>query len=94
MIIDRECYKLEPLCLEKQMHAKYRYESKHQLLISKREGADLKHYNDFKMFIEYSNDMDDIYKNIGEDNPSEECKILFVFDDVIADKLRNKNFSK
>ena len=46
------------------------------------------------MFIEYSNDMDDIYKNIGEDNPSEECKILFVFDDVIADKLRNKNFSK
>ena len=38
--------------------------------------------------------MDDIYKNIGEDNPSEECKIVFVFDDVIADKLRNKNFSK
>ena len=38
--------------------------------------------------------MDDIYENIGEDNPNEECKILFVFDDVIADKLRNKNFSK
>ena len=27
-------------------------------------------FNDFKAFVEYSNDMDDIYKNIEEYNPN------------------------
>ena len=35
--------------------------SKYQLLINKRESTDLKYLNDSKAFIEYSNDMDDIY---------------------------------
>ena len=43
-----------------------------------------------KTFIEYSNDMDDIYKNIDEYNPNKKRKILIVFDDVIADMLNNK----
>ena len=30
---------------------------------------DLKHFNNSKAFIEYWNDMDDIYKNIEEYNP-------------------------
>ena len=30
----------------------------------------MKHLNDSKAFIEYSNDMDDIYKNIEEYNPN------------------------
>ena len=30
------------------------------------------------------------YKNIEEYNPGEECKILIVFDDMIADMLSNK----
>ena len=46
--------------------------------------------NDCKTFIEYSNDMDDIYKNIEEYNPSKKRKILIVFDDMIADMLSNK----
>ena len=33
--------------------------------------------------------MDDIYKNIEEYNTNEKCKILIVFDDVIADMLSN-----
>ena len=41
---------------------------------------DDKRINDSKVFIEYSNDMDDIYKNIEEYNPNEKRKILIVFD--------------
>ena len=48
--------------------------------------------NDFKAFIEYSDDMDDIYKNIEEQNPNKKRKILVVFDDMIADMLSNKKF--
>ena len=36
----------------------------------KRESTDLKYLNDSKAFIEYSNNIDDIYKNIEEYNPS------------------------
>ena len=43
-----------------------------------------------KAFIEYSNDMDDIYKNIEKYNPNKKRKILIVFDDAIADILSNK----
>ena len=35
--------------------------------------------------------MDDIYKEIGEYNPNKENKILFVFDDMIANMVSNKN---
>ena len=43
-----------------------------------------------KAFMEYSNDMDDIYKNIEEYNPNKEGKILIAFDDLIADMFSNK----
>ena len=46
-----------------------------------------------KAFIEYSNDMDDIYKNIEECNPNKKQKILNVFDDLIADMLSNKKIN-
>ena len=44
-----------------------------------------------KAFIEYSNDMDDIYKNTEEYNPSKKRKILIVSDNMIADMLSKKN---
>ena len=44
-----------------------------------------------KAFIEQSDDMDDIYKNIEECNPNKKLKILIAFDDMIADMLTNKN---
>ena len=34
--------------------------------------------------------MDDIYKNIEENNPNKNLKILIVFDDMIADMLSKK----
>ena len=42
-------------------------------------------------FIEYSNNMDDIYKNIEEYNPNKKRKILIVFDDMITECLVIKN---
>ena len=35
--------------------------------------------------MEYSNDMQDIYKNIEDYNPIKKRKILIIFDDMIAD---------
>ena len=52
------------------LYAKNPYEAKYQLLINKRESTGLKYLNDSKNFIDYSDDMDDIYKNIEENNPN------------------------
>ena len=48
------------------LHLKDSYEAKYQYLISKCEKVGLKHYDDPKAFIEYSNDLQDVYKNIAE----------------------------
>ena len=73
------------------LYAKDPYEAKYQFLINKRESTGLKHFNDPKAFIEYSNDMQDVYKNIDEYNADKEPKILTVFDDMIAYMINNKN---
>ena len=75
------------------LYAEDLYEAKYQFLINKRESTGLKHFNDFKAFFEYSNDMDDIYKSIQEQNPNKECKKLIVFDNMIADMLSNKKLN-
>ena len=43
------------------LYPKDPYETKYKFLINKRESTRLKYLNDLKAFIEYSNDMDDIY---------------------------------
>ena len=63
------------------------------LLDNKRKSTGLKYLNDWKAFIEFSNDMDDIYKNIEENNPNKKQKILIVFDDMIADMLSNNRLN-
>ena len=45
---------------------------------------------DSETFIEYLNDVDDIYKNMEEYNPNKKQKILIVFDNMIADVLNIK----
>ena len=75
------------------LYAKDPYEDKYQFLIKKRESIGLKHFNDPKAFIEYSNDMHDVYKNIDHYNPDKENKILIVFDDMIADMINNKKLN-
>ena len=68
-------------------------EDKYQYLINKRELVGINHLNDPKAFIEYSNDMHDVYKNIDNYNPNKEHKILIVFDDMIADTINNKKLN-
>ena len=49
---------------------KIHMKQKYQLLMNKRESTDIKYLNDSKAFIKYSNDMNDIYKNIEEYSPN------------------------
>ena len=50
------------------LHAKDPYKAKYQFLINEGESTGLKHFNDPKAFIEYSNDMQDVNQNIEEYN--------------------------
>ena len=75
------------------MYAKDPYEAKYQCLINKRKSAGLKHFNDPKAFIEYLNDMQDVYKTIDEYNPGKKSKILIVFDDMMADMINYKKLN-
>ena len=75
------------------LHAKDPYEAKYQYLIKIREKVGIDHHNDPRAYIEYSNDMRDVYKNINYYNPDKENKILIVFDDMIADMIHNKKLN-
>ena len=44
--------------------------------------------------MEYSNDMQDLYKNIEDYNPGKKRKILIVFDDMIDNKKLNPVVTK
>ena len=46
------------------LYAKDPNEAKHQYLINKREKVGLDHFDDHKAFMEYSNDVQDVYENI------------------------------
>ena len=75
------------------LYAKDPYEAKYQYLINKREKVGLDHFKDPNAFMEYSNDMKVVYKIIENYNPGKKCKILIVFDDLIADMINNKKLN-
>ena len=76
------------------LYAKDPCEAKYQLLINKRESTDLKYCEDSEAFIEYSNNMNDVYKNLEElQSPNQKQKILTVCVDMIADMLCNKKLN-
>ena len=56
------------------MYAKDPYEARYQFLINKIKITGLKGLNDRKAFIEYSNDMQDFYKNVNEYSLSKKQK--------------------
>ena len=62
--------------------------------MNQRESTGLKYLNDSKIFIEYSNGMDDIYENIEEYSPNIKRNILNVFADMIAYMLSKKNLTQ
>ena len=72
------------------LYVKDPYEAKYHYLINKREKVGLYHFDDLKAFIEYSNDMKDAYKDIEDYNPGKNRKVLIIFDDMIADMIKNK----
>ena len=75
------------------LYAKDAYEKKYQYLINKREKVGLNHFNYPKAFMEYSNDMQDVYKNIEDYNPIKKRKVLIIFDDMIADMINNNKLN-
>ena len=73
------------------LYPKDPYDAKYQYLINKREGVVINHFKDPKAFIEYSNDMRNVYKITDDYNPDKKKLILIEFDDMIADMIHNKN---
>ena len=72
------------------LYAKDLSEPKYEYLIKNCENAGIKHLNDSKAFIEFSNKMDDVYKSIDDYNLNRKRKILIALDDMIADIITNK----
>ena len=60
------------------LYAKDPYQVKHQLIIRKREGVGLKHYNDSKFIRKYSSNTNNKLENVEEYKPNKERKILIV----------------
>ena len=74
------------------LYAKDLSQPKYEYLIKNCKNAGIKHLNDSKAFHEYSNTMNDVYENIDNYNPNRKRKALIVFDDMIADIMKNKRF--
>ena len=72
---------------------KIRMKKIYQYLINKNEKVELNHFNDPKAFMEYSNDMQDVYKNIDDYNPIKKRKVLIIFDDMIVDMINNNKLN-
>ena len=76
------------------LYAKDIHEPKYEYLINKREQAGIKNLNDSHVFIEYSDDMNDVLDDINNYNKNRNKKVLIVFDDMIADIEYNKKFKR
>ena len=76
------------------LYTKDLHEPKYEYLTNKREQAGIKNLDDPKVFIEYSDDMDDVLDDINNYNKNRDKKVLTVFDDMIADIEYNKKFKK
>ena len=76
------------------LYAKDLAEPKYEFLINKREQSGIKNLNDPHAFIEYSDDMNDVYENINTYNKNRDKKVVIAFDDMIADIEYNKNFKR
>ena len=74
------------------LYAKDTDEEKYQYLINKREQVGIKNLNDPHVFIEYSNDMNDVLEDINNYNKNRDKKVLMIFDDMIADIMRSEKF--
>ena len=72
------------------LYAKDLSEPKYEFWINNRKNAGIKHFNDPTVFIEYLNDMNDVFINIDDYNKQRKRKVLIIFDDIIADIMSRK----
>ena len=73
------------------LYAKDLLEAKDQYLINIHKKLGIDHHDDPEAYIEYSNHMQDFYKNIDEYNLDEDNKNMIVFEDVIADMINRES---
>ena len=76
------------------LYGKDIHEPKYEYLTNKREQAGIKNLNDLQAFIEYSDDMNDVFDDVNNYNKNRYKKVLIVFDDMVADIEYNKNFKR
>ena len=74
------------------LYSKDTDEEKYQYLINIREQPVIKNLNDPHAFIEYSSDMNDVLEDINNYNKKRAKKVLIIFDNMIADIMRNEKF--
>ena len=73
------------------LYVKDPFESTYQLLINGTEKVGIKKLKNPKVFIDFSEAIDDIYEKLEDYNPIKKRKVLIVFDDKIGDMKANKN---
>ena len=74
------------------MFPKYLRKPKYDFLIKKYKTVGIKHLNDLKIFIEYSQYLDDVYNKIDDWNPNRKRNILIVFHDMITSIMTDNKF--
>ena len=72
---------IDKICI----YAKDPFESKYQLLINEREKVGVQALKNPKLFIDYSQIIDDVYENLKNYNLTKKRKVLAVSDGMIAD---------
>ena len=75
------------------LYVKVLFESKLQLLINGREKVGIKKLKNPKIFIDYSQVIDDAYENLEDCSLTMKRRVLIVFDDMIAGMESNKSLS-
>ena len=72
------------------LYVKDLFESQQQLLINGREKVASEKLKNPKVFIHYSQTIDDVYETLKDYNPTKKRRVLIVFDDMIADMESKK----
>ena len=72
------------------LYIKVPFESKHQMLINRREKVG---FEKLKNPYHYSKAIDDVLENLKDYNPMKKRRVLMVFDDMITDIEYNKTLT-
>ena len=72
------------------LYIKDPFKSNYHLLINGREKVGIKTLKNPKLFIDYSQTIDDIYENLEDYSPTKKRRVLIAFDDMTADMESNK----